>query len=317
MSPRRGSRTLGSVFSRRTLLWVAVIVVVLVVVDVLLVALALARTAPSSNGTPGPVPTFSSSPRPPGSATAKPSATATAEPAGMVAPGRRLLSAVDGREAWRASSGVCDGTDGVLEHTVDGGTTWTPVGLGAGSGAVLALRAGTDSVSVVIGTGDDCEPTVRTSVDDGRSWKDGAAGAAGAGVGPEGLILSTGTVDSPCADPVEAYEGAFTTAVVCADEVQWRSGDGDWVGVPLVGVRSLADDGDSYLVARVGAAACDGAEIRSLPAVGVTPATKSIVVGCAAEADPDGALAVARAGDAVWLWSGNDALVSTDDGVTW
>lgn len=317
MSPRRGSRTLGSVFSRRTLVWVAVIVVVLVVVDVLLVALALARTAPSSNGAPGPVPTFSSSPRSPGSATAKPSVTATADPAGMVAPGRRLLSAVDGREAWRASSGVCDGTDGVLEHTVDGGTTWTPVGLGAGSGAVLALRADTDSVSVVIGTGDDCEPTVRTSVDDGRSWRDGAAGAAGAGVGPDGLILSTGTVDSPCADPVEAYEGEFTTAVVCADEVQWRSGDGDWVGVPLVGVRSLADDGDSYLVARVGAAACAGAEIRSLPAVGVTPATKSTVVGCAADADPDGALAVARAGDAVWLWSGGAVLTSGDGGASW
>ena len=317
MSPRRGSRTLGSVFSRRTLVWAAVIVVVLVVIDVVLVALALARTAPSSNGTPGPVPTFSSAPRSPGSATAKPSVTATADPAGMVAPGRRLLFAVDGREAWRASSGVCDGTDGVLEHTVDGGTTWTSVGLAAGAGAVLALRAGTDSVSVVIGTGDDCEPTVRTSVDDGRSWKDGAAGVAGAGVGPDGLILSTGTVASPCADPVEAYEGEFTTAVVCADEVQWRSGDGDWVGVPLVGARSLADDGDSYLVARVGAAACAGAEIRSLPAVGVTPATKSTVVGCAAEADPDGALVVARADAAVWLWSGAEVLTSSDGGATW
>ncbi|ROS65289.1 hypothetical protein EDF42_1711 [Curtobacterium sp. PhB172] len=317
MSPRRGFRTLGSVFSRRTLVWVAVIVVVLVVVDVVLVALALARTAPSSNGSPGPVPTFSSSPRSPGTRTAEPSGTATADPAGMVAPGRRLLSAVDGQEAWRASSGVCDGTDGVLEHTVDGGTTWTPVGLGAGAGAVLALRAGTDSISVVIGTGDDCEPTVRTSVDDGQSWNDGAAGAAGAGVGPDGLILSTGAVDSPCTDPIEAYEGEFTTAVVCADAVQWRSGDGEWVGVPLAGVRSLADDGDSYLVASVDADACAGVEIRSLPAVGVMTATKSTVVGCASEADPDGALAVARAGNAVWLWSGSDALVSTDDGVTW
>ncbi|WP_323749356.1 hypothetical protein [Curtobacterium sp. VKM Ac-1393] len=315
MSPRRGSRILGSVSSRRTLVWVAVLVVVLVVADVLLVALALSRTAPASNGTTGPVPTFSSTPRPSPSAT--PGVSATADPAGMVAPGRRLLSAVDGREAWRASSGTCGGTDGVLEHTVDGGTTWTHVGLGAGAGAILALRASTDGVSVVVGSGDDCAPTVRTSADDGRSWTDGAPGAAGAGIAPDGLILSTGVVASPCADPAEAYEGQFTTAVVCADEVQWRSGTRAWVGVPFAGVRSLADDGNAYLVARVGATACSGVEIRSMPAAGVTPTTTTAVVGCAADADPDGAVALARAGGAVWLWSGGAVLVSDDGGTSW
>jgi len=319
VSPRRGFRTLGSVSSRRTLVWVAVIVVALVVVDVLLVALALTRTAPASNGNPGPVPTFSSAPRSPSPTTAEPSDAVTTDSAGTVAPVRRLLSAVDGQEAWRASSGVCDGTDGVLEHTVDGGRTWAPVGLGAGPGAVLALRAGTDSVSIVVGAGDDCEPTVRTSADDGRSWKDGVAGAAKAGVGPNGLILSTGTVDPPCSEPIQAYEGALTTAVVCADEVQWRSGDGAWVGVPLVGARSLADDGNSYLVARFGAATCAGAEIRSMPATGVTPSTKSTVVGCAADADPDpdAPLAIARAGEAVWLWTGAEVRTSSDGGATW
>jgi hypothetical protein len=314
---RRGSRSLGSVFSRRTLVWVAVIVVVLVIVDVLLVALALARTAPASNGTPGPVPTFSSTPRPSASSTAKPSASATSDPARMATPGRRLLSAVDSLEAWRASSGVCGGTDGVLQHTTDGGTTWAPVDVGVGSGAVLALRAGTRSVSVVIGTGDDCETAVRTSDDDGATWKSGVAGDAGAGIAPAGLVLSTGIVESPCADPAQAYQGKFTTAIVCNDAVQWRSGGGEWVGVPVSGLRSLADDGDSYLLARVGASECSGVEIGSMAAVAVTPATKSTVVGCATDADIEGALAVARAAPAVWLWAGDDVLVSKDDGATW
>jgi len=314
---RRGSRSLGSVFSRRTLVWVAVIVVVLVIVDVLLVALALARTAPASNGSPGPVPTFSSTPRPSASSTAKPSASATSDPAGMATSGRRLLSAVDSQEAWRASSGTCGGTDGVLQRTTDGGTTWTPVNLGVGSGAVLALRAGTRSVSVVVGTGDDCETAVRTSDDGGATWKSGVAGDAGAGIAPAGVLLSTGTVDSPCADPTEAYQGEFTTAIVCTDEVQWRAGAGDWVGVPVAGVQSLADDGDSYLLASVGASECAGVEIRAMAAVGVTTATKSTAVGCATDASTTSAIAVARVDSATWLWAGDDVFVSKDAGATW
>lgn len=317
MSPRRGFRTLGSVFSRRTLVWVAVIVVVLVVVDVVLVALALARTAPSSNGTPGPVPTFSSSPRSPGSATTKPSGTATADPAGMVAPGRRLLSAVDNRDAWRASSGVCGGTEGVLEHTVDGGVTWTAVGFGPGTGAILALRSSTDGVSLIVGEGDDCEPTVRTSTDGGRSWHAGAAGTAGAGIGPDGLVLSNGIVDSPCVDPRAVYQGEQTTAVVCDGTVQWRTGATEWVPVPLKGVRSIAVEGGEYTLARTGADVCGGVQIVSMPASGVTPSTSAAPVGCAPEAEADGTPALARSGSAVWLWAGDDVLVSNDGGTSW
>lgn len=315
MSPRRGSRTLGSVFSRRTLVWVAAVVAALVIIDVTLVALALARTAPASHGTVGPVPTFSSASLP--SVSPTPLGTATAGPAAMVTPGRHLLSAVDAKEAWRASSGTCGGAAGVLEHSVDGGVTWTRTGLGAATGAVLGLRADATGVAVVLGSGSACAPTVRTSADDGRTWRTGSAGTAGAGIGPDGLILSTGTIASPCSDPTDAYEGEFTTAVVCADEVQWRSGNGAWVRVPLNGVGSIADDGDAYLVARTGVPGCAGAEIRSMPAVAVTSATKTTLVGCAAAADPNGALALARTSSTVWLWSGDGVLVSADGGVTW
>ncbi|RPE85236.1 hypothetical protein EDF28_1181 [Curtobacterium sp. PhB137] len=294
-------------------------VVVLVIVDVLLVALALARTAPSSNGTTGPVPTFSNTPMPMStpSTSVKPSGSATADPAGMVAPARRLLSAVDSLEAWRASSGMCDGTDGVLEHTVDGGATWTRVDLGTETGAVLALRAGNATISVIVGTGDECTPTVQTSTDDGVTWQPGMVGAAGAGIGPDGLILSSGTVDSPCADPVEAFQGERTTAVVCDGAVQWRTGSSAWVEVPVKGVRSLAVNGSSYTLARSGADVCDGVQIVSIPASGVTAATTVTPLGCADDTDGDDPIVLTRAGADVWLWAGDDVLVSSDGGVTW
>ncbi|ROP74754.1 hypothetical protein EDF19_0840 [Curtobacterium sp. PhB115] len=293
------------------------IVVVLVIVDVLLVALALARTAPTSNGTTGPVPTFSSKPMPTPSTSAKPSGSATADPAGMVTPGRRLLSAVDSLEAWRASGGMCGGTNGVLEHTVDGGATWTAVGLGAETGAVLALRAGTENVSVIVASGDDCEPRASTSTDDGTTWQPGASGAAGAGIGPDGLLLSSGTVDSPCVDPIEAFQGERTTAVVCSQAVQWRTGTTAWVEVPVKGVRSLAVNGSSYTLARSGADVCGGVQIVSMPASDVTAATTVTPIGCADDADAEDPIVLTRAGAAVWLWAGDDVLVSGDGGVTW
>lgn len=297
------------------LVWIAVLVAALVVIDVVLVALAIARTAPASNGTAGPVPTFSSAPRP--SVSPTPQSTQTANPAGMVTPGRLLLAAVDEQEAWRAASGTCGGSPGSLEHSVDGGATWTRVSDGIRMGAILALRADSTSVSVVLGTGGDCAQEVRTTVDRGRSWKDSAAGAAGAGIGPDGLILSSGTVAAPCANPTDVFQGELTTAVVCEGQVQWRSGDGAWVGVPVPGVRSFTDDGDSYLLAVAGSSTCSGTEIRSMPAVAVVPTTKSAVVGCAREVESDSALALARAGDALWLWSGDAVEVSADGGSSW
>ena len=54
MRGSRGTRSVGSTFRRNTLIGVAAVVVLLVVVDVVLVAMAMARTAPGSFGTPGP-----------------------------------------------------------------------------------------------------------------------------------------------------------------------------------------------------------------------------------------------------------------------
>jgi hypothetical protein len=317
MSLRRGARDSGGVLSRSTLVWVAILVVVLVVIDVVLVAFALSRTAPMDHGDPGPVPTFTSSPMPSESSSPTPGPTATSGAAGPVDTGRHLLSAVDASEAWRATSRSCSAGGANLEHTTDGGSSWKAVPLSTDVGAVLALRAGAGRLSVLVGVGNDCNPAVRTSIDGGVTWKAGAPGAAGAGIDSAGLLLSSGTVASPCSSPIDAFQGKYTTAVACDDEVQWRSGTHAWVRVPVSGVRSIADNGDAYTIALVGSAGCKGVAIASLPAVGVTAATRTAPVGCANEAANDDAVAVARSGQAVWLWAGSKVLISTDGGTSW
>lgn len=309
MNARRGTRNLGSTRTRTTLIWVAIVIVVLVVIDIALVTLALGRTAPNSGDPAGPIPTFSSSPR--SSASSSPSPTADAAGA------RRSLAAVDGREAWRATDGTCGGPAPTLEHTLDAGATWEPVTLGSDVSSVMAIRASSANLTVLAGVGDDCTPTVRSSTDDGATWSAAGDGAAGAGVSTAGVVLSTGVVDPPCSDPVEAFQGEQTSVVICDGQLEWRSGTGDWVDVPLDGVRSMADAGNDYSLARIGTDTCDGVQIESMPAVGVTPATTTTPIGCDADAATEGPISLDRSGDDVWLWAGDTVAVSTDGGATW
>lgn len=317
MRAGRGARGLGSDLKRNTLIGVAAVVVLLVVVDVVLVAMALGRTAPEAVGSPRPVPTFGASsdatPTPSASATPTPDASA---PGASQGPARRLLSAVDGREAWRASSASCSVAQVVLEHTVDGGTTWTPVALGDDVRALWGMRATTDGLSLLEAVGDGCEATERTSVDDGVTWKAAVAGASGAGITPDGVRLGTTTVANPCPEPLDAFQGTRTAIVVCDGQVEWRTGTAAWVDVPLGGVRGVAVDGNSYTLARVGASACEGVQVETMTAIGVTPATPTTPVGCN-PAPTTGPIAIDRAGQSVWMWAGDMVAVSSDGGKTW
>jgi hypothetical protein len=315
MKTRRGTRSLGRTLSRTTLITVVAVVAVLVVVDVLLVALALGRTAPEQNGPAGPIPTFTSTPDT--TETARPSASADADAASTAQAGRRLLAAVDGQEAWRASGGSCGGPRPVLEHSVDGGATWVPVGLGTDVGSLMAIRASSSELSILAGVGDDCTTTPRTSADAGATWNAGAPGAAGAGISTDGVVLSKGTVQAPCSDPIEAFQGQQTAVVICDGQLEWRTGEQAWVDVPMGGVRSIAVDGSEYTLARVDVASCDGVQLVTMPAAGVTPSTPVTPVGCADGADTDGTVTIDRAGQDVWLWDGETVRVSSDGGATW
>lgn len=314
MAARRGTRNLGSSLTRTTLVWVAIVIVVLVVIDIALVTLALGRTAPNSGDPAGPIPTFSSSPRSSESASPTPNASAGAADA---ASARRLLSAIDGKEAWRASSTSCSVDKPVLEHSVDGGATWVAVALGDDVRTLTGLRATTSGVSILTGVGDDCAMTVRTSTDDGATWSAGQPGAAGAGVSDAALQLQSGRVDSPCADPVDAYQGQYTALVACADAIAWRSGTGSWVTAPIGGIQSIADAGNTYTLARTGGATCAGVEIASLAAVKVTASSTVSPVGCWTGGASSGPVAIGLADKNLWAWSGDTVAVSADGGASW
>ncbi|PYY31833.1 hypothetical protein [Curtobacterium sp. MCBD17_030] len=290
------------------MIWVAIVIVVLVVIDIALVTLALGRTAPNSGDPAGPIPTFSSSPR---SSTSSP--TPTADAAGA----RRSLSAVDGQEAWRATDGTCGGPAPTLEHTLDAGATWKPVTLGTDVSSLMAIRASSANLTVLAGVGDDCTTTVRTSTDDGVTWTAGSPGAAGAGVSTAGIVFATGVVEPPCSEPIEAYQGKSTSVVICDGQLEWRGGAGEWVDVPLSGVRSVADAGMTYTLARINTELCDGVQIESLPAVDVTPETSTTPIGCDADVATSEPLSLDRVDDHVWLWAGDTVSVSADGGATW
>ncbi|MDM7891964.1 hypothetical protein [Curtobacterium caseinilyticum] len=317
MSERRGARGLGTSLPRTTLIGVAVIVVALVVIDVVLVALALARTAPEASGQPRPIPTFGVQQSGPATPAASPSASATADSSDAgVASADHLLSAIDGLEAWRASSTTCADPKAVLEHTTDGGKEWQAVDLDADVRTIAALRATSSGVSVLVGTGDTCATEVRTTTDDGATWADGEAGAAGAGITEQGLVLGGDVVDPPCEDPADAFRGDSTTLVACDEQLDWRTGAGAWVDVPVDGVRAIAVDGGEYTLARAGTASCDGLQIETMPAAGVTNATTTTPIGCN-HVPTERPVALDRSGDDVWMWSGDSVAVSKDGGATW
>ncbi|KQO62328.1 hypothetical protein [Curtobacterium sp. Leaf261] len=327
MSARDRWRTLGGALTGRTLLWVAIVVVVLIVVDVVLVAVAVGRTAPADHGTPGPVPTFTSGPTPSGtaSAAATPSPTATSFPgaaggdtSAVTADERRFLSVVDGTTAWRATAGSCSDAAASVERSTDGGDTWKAVDFGSFDlRSVSALSAGSTKTTVHGGVGASCTPTGIASFTSGRFWA-ADAGAAPATLTDQGIRFGDGTTaDAPCTTPRQVVDGDDGTAVVCADVLAWRDGSGPWVMVPMTGLRAVATSGTEYTVARVGQAGCDGIAIETLDAGSITRSSTPTAVGCAPATTTSGAVAVGQDGKSMWVWSGDQVLVSKDGGATW
>jgi hypothetical protein len=298
------------------LIWVAVVIVVLVVIDVVLVGLALGRNAPEQSQHAGPIPTYTTAPSPSPSPSPAQSTSAPAPSAKAIDSGRRMLSAVTATEAWRASGGSCGAAAPILERTTDGGVSWTPVELSGNISSIAGLRATAAAVSVLAGSGPDCTLSVRTSTDEGATWTDGDPGAAGPGISTTGVVLANGPIDSPCADPIDAFQGKTTTVIVCDGTVEWRTGTAPWVEVPMDGVRSVTVDGNAYTFARVGTDRCAGVRIETMSAVGVTPASMTKPVGCR-PAVTDSPVEVDRVGRTVWLWVGQSVAVSHDGGVTW
>jgi hypothetical protein len=168
----------------------------------------------------------------------------------------------------------------------------------------------------VVGAGANCAIGAYSSFTGGQFWQEYPQNLAGASyldpADRSKIHTAAGAEASPCPAALQLASGANSTAVLCADTVFTRAGDGTWASAPVPGVLALAPSGSGYTLAVAGAAGCSGVSIQSL-AVGGSPTA----VGCAASVTAPAGVTLAQQGQDLWLWSGNTVAVSTDAGATW
>ncbi|ROS54731.1 hypothetical protein [Frigoribacterium sp. PhB24] len=318
---KRGSRARA----RRRLAIVGISAFVLV--DLGLVALALTRepsglaadAQPAASPAPVPVET-----------TAEPEPTETPTAVAEAVPPTRLLSAVDADTAWRAEAGTCTpgtpGTTPTLELTTSAGDAWAPSSVSTtGSPAGVDRLQATDAASAfVVGpSGSTCTPAFSQTFSGGAEYRNYperlAASWYVARTAPDVVHSPSGDHEAPCPAVVDlAVVSDAQAGVLCSDRRFFRTGDGasTWdAGTVVDGAVAVTAVSGRFLVASVGAVDCDGTAVDS-PAT--TAGATSTRVGCApASSDTPGSVALSGGGGSVWLWAGDDVLVSADGGVTW
>lgn len=230
-------------------------------------------------------------------------ATPTPSPAEL-APTARLLVALDDRVAWRTDTVGCGDGTVTVERSVDAGETWEAVSLTDASG-VLALVPGSDdqTLSAVLAAAD-CTALTRTSFTGGSFWRrDDAAPAAAVYLDPadpsRGRAPGGDWIPTPC-DAVAGFAAldGDRAAVLCVDAGLRLTSDSGatWTRVEGVdGPRAVAASGDGYWVAARGVD-CAGVTLVHVDATG------GVADGECTAVEPGTALALAAAGDAVWVW---------------
>lgn len=319
-SDRSGSRSAGA---RR--IWAVAGIAVFLLVDAALVAGALASNRPQTVGEAHPIPTFSSTlsptPTPTPVSTPTPTPPASAESPAAVAPAPRVLVAVSGTDAWRSSGGSCTGADAVVEHSTDGGVTWTAASTSRYSvHTVFAMDANTARARLVGGIGDGCTAGGVQTFTKGSFW---AAYPLSSGapdyVDPSShqLQLSTGPEKAPCTAPLQVAENenGGSAAALCEDGLYVRAKTGSWKKAAVSDALALTVSGTGFTAAATGTGSCRGVGLVSVVASpdGAPDVTGT---GCAEVTDTS-QLAVAQSGTAVWLWAGSSVFVSNDSGATW
>jgi hypothetical protein len=304
--------------SRRA--WVVVGVILLLLVDLVLVALAVGATQPRMNGTAGPIPTFANG----AASTPSPTATATdpnppPPPSSAPIEAPRFLSAVSATVAWRATPGSCTGADAVIEHTADGGATWSAADTSTiGLRTVLYLSGGATSATIVGGIGDSCAPGFLGTFTSGRFWASFPERMSEASyVGPAGHALhyAAAIQPAPCPTPRQITRRAEVTAVACSDSLNERAGAASWRTIAVPGLLAFTSSESGYTAAVSGTEGCSGVAIVAFASPlqsGANPER----VGCATAATPVG-VTLSRTAASLWLWSDGRTFVSPDSGATW
>jgi hypothetical protein len=307
--------------SSRRRLWIYLAVIAFVLIDVLLISWALGtRTSGTLATTAGPIPTFA----PEASATPTP----TAAPPSVVVPSTRILSALDGSTAWRATTGECPAAPASPEVTRDSGAAWqeTDATAEVGISALQKLTVVSDSQIELVGLSSvDCAPQFARSFVDGDDYSmapnllddqwyvDPADRAA--------VQTPFGSVSAPCESVVALAARTDTeSAVLCADTQIFSTQDagGTWSNsVTIGGAVNLAVTEMGYVIATVGLPECAGVQLIAL-SVNPTTATPT---GCLPVDEPaetmQGNVAVSEAAGTLWVWAGDSVMRSIDQGTTW
>lgn len=244
-----------------------------------------------------------------------PTGAATATGADVVQ-GRRLLAAADELTGWRATTGAC-GVPGVLERTVDGGSTWEPVPVDIAP--VTRLRVLEDGTVAAVGGDTGCLPRYLTST--GEVWEDRPDLLVGSWylmpAGANRVMTPLGEADAPCTEGALDLVAVDVSraAALCPDGSMLRSVDSgaSWAPMAVDGpVVAVGADSQGYVLAGR-SPSCEGIAVTS----SAPDETTGAAVGCAPLTAADDEVAVARAGTAVWLWAAGEAAVSVDGGTTW
>jgi len=298
-----------------------VAVVVLAVVDVVLVAVVLGLGSGSSTATTTAVTRVShSSSQTSSTPSTRPTASSSPTPSpgtSSAVPVRRLLVVVDGRQAWRVSTGSCPGGGATVSMTTDGGRSWDTRRAPSASISRLVVRPGSAAVFAV-GTDSACGAQLRRSVDSGATWADakGLDGFFYTDPRDPGSVAvpGRGTIQACAGRPIVdlAVDGR-DLEVLCPGGQLRSIGDGDatWTDGPRISgaialTTSRIDPTRTY-VARVGQTACAGVQIVDAGRLG-DPVT------CVRRTDQvtPGSVSLSIAGTSGWLLVGGDVYSSGD-----
>lgn len=300
---------------------VAIVATVALAVAVgVLATLALQRGAgAASDGVAGPAPTFTFGDRATAMPTPSPSQTAASpddagdadNAAQIAAAGERFL-AVDGRQLWRATAGLCAaGTAAVapvVEFSTDGGDTWNDVTPPDARQVLNIAVLGVGEGEVIAATGESCAPAALRTYTAGRAWEAyPQVLAASTYVSPTDrtsvVVAGAPSATAPCADARSARTSRASTGIVCAGTAYVLEGD-SWTAVTEDAVALDAVAG-TIVVAHASDACTGGVAVTRFTG------TVGVDLGCVSDVDAASPAAVSVLDSALVFWSG-DAIRGLD-----
>jgi hypothetical protein len=230
--------------------------------------------------------------------------------------------ATSSKRAWRAAAGDCD-TPGEIERSTNGGTTWKRI---IRSGPAPIVRLGSrpsGNLFTIGGTGHNCSTHYEVYANDGK--------IVASSTSPVDLWFPTPknrdeingpgrTKATPCQRHVIglASLNSSQALVVCDDgtAMSTQNSGQRWRKVARIpNTFAISSAGGQYWIAGT-QESCHGVAVQALSEDG-----GSVTLGknrCAPGLDvAAGQLAIDISGGTIWLWSGNQTVVSMDDGETW